>query len=110
MGSARNRGAFLIRHLRQSSRRQTTLCAPGVLWDVLPDRRAVLEFHEDNETCIGAIKSGYSPAMRHIKRTHGVCLRWLTEPFAAPGCNLFYERSALQAADIYTKAFAVPAE
>ena len=88
-----------------------TFGLPGLdLWDTLLQRKAVLEFHEDSETCIGAIKSGYSPAMRHIKRTHGVCLRWLAERFVDRSCHLYYERSALQAADIYTKAFPVPAE
>ena len=56
------------------------------------------------------MRHGYSPALRHIKRTHGVCLRWLAERFRDLRCNLFYERSALQAADIYTKAFTIPAE
>ena len=56
------------------------------------------------------MRHGFSPAMRRIKRTHGVCLRWLAERFRNPGCRLFYERSALQAADIYTKAFNVPQE
>ena len=84
---------------------------PGLdLWDVLLQRQVVLQFHEDNETCIGAMKYGYSPSMRHLKRTHGVCLRWLAERFATTSCDLFYERPVLQAADIYTKAFAVPAE
>ena len=80
------------------------------VWDKLLGRNAVLSFHEDSETAIGAIRNGYSPAMRHIKRTHGVCLRWLAEVFSKTDTDLFYERSALQAADIYTKAFSVPSE
>ena len=80
------------------------------VWDRLLDRTVVLEFHEDNETAIGAMRHGYSPALRHIGRTHGVCIRWLAKRFNSPTYNLFYERSALQAADIYTKAFVVPAE
>ena len=56
------------------------------------------------------MRYGYSPAMRHLGRTHGVCLRWLSERFKESQTNLYYERSALQAADIYTKAFTVPAE
>ena len=70
----------------------------------------VLEFHEDNETAVGAMKTGYSPTMKYLGRTHGVCLRWLAERFRDPLTHLFYERSALQAADVYTKAFTVPAE
>ena len=80
------------------------------LWDKLLGRSAVLQFHEDNETAIGAMRNGYSPALRHVKRTHGVCIRWLAERFANPLYHLFYERSALQAADIYTKGFTVPSE
>ena len=37
--------------------------------------------------------------MRHLNRTHGVCISWLKEN------NLFYERSAKQSGDIYTKMF-----
>ena len=75
------------------------------LWERLLCRKVTLEFHEDNETCIGAMRCGYSAAMRHLGRTHGVCLRWLAERFHEARYKLYYERSALQAADIYTKAF-----
>ena len=75
------------------------------LWERLLCRKVILEFHEDNETCIGAMRCGYSAAMRHLGRTHGVCLRWLAERFHEAQYKLYYERSALQAADIYTKAF-----
>jgi len=74
------------------------------------ERRVVLEFHEDNETAIIAMRTGYSPVMRHISRTHGVDLRWLAAMFGRDDLKLYYERSALQAADIYTKGFTVPAE
>ena len=80
------------------------------LWDALLGRSVSLVFHEDNETAITAMRHGHSPAMRHLSRTHGVCLRWLAERFRTDECVLLYERSALQAADIYTKAFVVPAE
>ena len=56
------------------------------------------------------MRSGCSPALRHVKRTHGVCVRWLAERFSNPLYRLFYERSALQAADIYTKGFTIPSE
>ena len=64
-----------------------------------------IQFHEDNATACTVLKSGYSGAMRHIERNHGVKLRSLAERFCGPHFNLFYERSALMAADIYTKAF-----
>ena len=77
------------------------------LWSViLKDPDLVVNFHEDNQTAILAMRSGYSPTMRHIERTHGVCLRWLAERFAEPSHKLTYERSALQSGDIYTKSFA----
>ena len=79
------------------------------IWERLLGRDVRLHFHEDNETAIIAKRHGYSPALRHIRRAHGVCLRWLAERFAHEYRNLFYERSALQEADIYTKAFTVPA-
>ena len=48
---------------------------------------------------------GYSQTMRHLERTHGVCLRSLAERFNDGTFELVYERSALQAGDIYTKGF-----
>ena len=80
------------------------------LWSTLFLRPVTLDFHEDNETAVGAMRTGHSPALRNIKRTHGVCLRWLAERFAQPDVKLYYERSVLQAADVYTKGFTVPAE
>ena len=64
------------------------------LWETVLVRRVVLEFHEDNETTILAMHNGYSPALRHIKRTHGLCLRWLCERFSGEGFKLYYEQSA----------------
>ena len=80
------------------------------LWNPLMGRKVTLEFHEDNSTAVTAMKHGYSPAMKHLERTHGVCLRWLAERFTEEQCHLFYERTALMAADIYTKAFTTPSE
>jgi hypothetical protein len=39
-----------------------------------------------------------------------VCLRFLAERFIEDQCHLYYERTALMAADIYTKAFSTPSE
>ena len=81
------------------------------LWTILlqmPDLSIVL--HEDNETAIIAMRQGHSAAMRHLQRTHGVALRSLAEHFRRPGMDLVYERTALQSADIYTKAFSDSAD
>ena len=64
-----------------------------------------IQFHEDNSTAVSVLKSGYSGAMRHIERNRGIRLRALAERFASGDFAVFYERSALMAADIYTKAF-----
>ena len=81
------------------------------LWSVILERPdATIRFHEDNETAIIVMKQGYSAAMRHLERTHGVCLRWLAERFHEPAYVLDYERSALMSADVYTKAFSCQAE
>jgi len=81
------------------------------LWSLLlakPDLH--LTFHEDNATAIIAMQQGYSNTMRHLERTHGVCLRALAERFHEPFYHLVYERSALQSGDIYTKGFTNAAE
>jgi hypothetical protein len=71
------------------------------VWDALLGRDVTLEFHEDNSTAVTAMKHGHSPAMKYLERTHGVCLLFLAERFIEKQCHLFYERSALMAADIY---------
>ena len=72
---------------------------------ILKDKKMVIQFHEDNATACIVLKTGYSGAMRHIERNHGIRLRALAERFRGDDFHLFYERSALMAADIYTKAF-----
>ena len=67
-----------------------------------------LYFHEDNETAISIMQSGYSQSLRHIQRTHGINLRALHERFKEPWYHLMYQRSALMSADIYTKGFPLP--
>ena len=76
------------------------------LWCLLLGRpKFQIQFHEDNATAVIVLKSGYSGAMRHIERNHGIRLRASAERFASEDFFMFYERSALMAADIYTKAF-----
>jgi len=84
-----------------------TFGTPAIdIWSLaLGSNQLTIQFHEDNATACTVLKSGYSGAMRHIERNHGVKLRSLAERFRSPDFHLFYERSALMAADIYTKAF-----
>ena len=43
--------------------------------------------------------------MRHLERSHGVCISWMHEMFARDYMYLAYEVTDRMAADIYTKAF-----
>ena len=68
----------------------------------------VSHFHEDNTAFIRVMKTGRNPAMRHVGRVHGVDLASMHEKFQpAPtgSINIFYEQSALMAADIFTKGY-----
>ncbi len=67
-----------------------------------------IKFMEDNTATIQVIKHGHSKALRHLNRTHDVSLRWVKEVFDnTKGLTIGYIRSLFQAADIFTKAFAV---
>ena len=43
--------------------------------------------------------------MRHLERSHGVCISWMHEMFTRDYMYLAYEVTDRMAADIYTKAF-----
>ena len=43
--------------------------------------------------------------MRHLGRTHKVCIAWLHETFQSDNMMLDYIESGGQCADIFTKAF-----
>ena len=44
------------------------------LWKPFTKVEIPLLFHEDNESAISIIRSGLNPTMRHIDRTHGICI------------------------------------
>ena len=75
------------------------------LWDTLLGKKNSLRFEEDNDATFKIIKKGRSPALGHVKRTHGVCLRWLFDICATPDVAIQYCRSEYQSADIFTKNF-----
>ena len=52
---------------------------------------------------IQVCKTGRNPTMRHIERTHKMCVSWLHEMLTAKEFELLYEVTANQAADIFTK-------
>ena len=62
-------------------------------------------FYDDNKAMIGVVRSGRNPTMRHLERSHGVCISWMHEMFSRDYMCLAYEVTERMAADIYTKAF-----
>ena len=66
------------------------------------------KFHEDNQAMIRVVKTGRNPTMRHLNRVHRVSVASMHQTCTGPRVELFYEKSAEMAADIYTKAFTSP--
>ncbi len=65
----------------------------------------VLHFHVDNQAMAAVIRSGRNPTMKHLSRTHGICISWMYEQCIADEIQVKYVTTTLMAADIYTKAF-----
>ena len=63
-------------------------------------------FAEDNQATIRVCRSGRSPSLRHLARTHRVSLSWLYEVFQRGDVKLGYIVTTSQAADIFTKPIA----
>jgi hypothetical protein len=83
--------------------------APGYPWEGLmggsPSGRNQLFFHEDNQAMIQIVRTGRNPTMRHLGRVHKIAVAWLHEQWVAGVFIIFYEKTDLMAADIYTKSF-----
>jgi hypothetical protein len=75
------------------------------LWERILQRRVHSYFAEDNTTAIQVMKTGESPTMRHLGRTHGISLKWIAEAVARNNIEVYHEQSDLMAADIFTKAY-----
>lgn len=45
------------------------------------------------------------PEIRHLNRTHNVCLKWMHEVVSGPNFELQYCNTKDQIADIFTKPF-----
>ena len=59
---------------------------------------------EDNQAIILVVRTGYSPKLRHITRTHKSNLSGLSEVFQDDSAELEYCRTDDQAADIFAKS------
>ncbi len=76
-----------------------------ILWEYILNRDVRLTLQGDNTATIAIIKSGKSPTLRHISRTHRVNLRWLHDVLCSGAYGIEYVKTDLQAADIFTKPF-----
>ena len=74
------------------------------LWEKLMGS-ARLEVYEDNDAAIRCVRTGRNPTMRHLGRTHGICIAWLHEQYARSAFSLHDTASCMMSADIYTKSF-----
>ena len=58
--------------------------------------------HGDNSASISIARTGKNPTMRHMGRTHGVSLFWLTGEIRDGRLDLVYIVTTNMAADIFT--------
>jgi hypothetical protein len=84
----------------------------GLYTDALPDqtvlelilgRNIPLILHEDNQACIHILKSGYSPKLKSMNRTHKLSIAAIHESIRDLGLELRYTESGDQLADLFTK-------
>ena len=75
------------------------------LWTCLSPTQPRIIFYDDSQAMISVIRSGKNPTMRHLERTHGLCIAWMHEVFMPDTILLVYEITAKMAADIHTKPF-----
>ena len=85
------------------------------LLDLICERKVDMVMFEDNTATIQIIKTGKNPTMRHLLRHQGINIRVLHETFYPRDpdtfelidsqCHMHYIISAMQKADIFTKAF-----
>ena len=75
------------------------------LWKLLSATDPNFVFYDDNQTMIGVVRTGKNPTMRHLERSHGICIAWMHEVFQEGYVGLAYEVTAKMAANIHTKAF-----
>ena len=64
-----------------------------------------LHMHGDNSASISIARTGKNPTMRHMGRTHGVSLSWLTGELRDGRLDLGYIVTTSMTADIFTKFY-----
>eukprot|EP00973_Karenia_brevis_P016774 2296993-Karenia_brevis.AAC.1 len=61
---------------------------------------------QDNQATIITARAGYSPKLRHLRRTHKINLSSIKEVLDREGMTIRYVNTNQQVADIFTKAVA----
>ena len=74
------------------------------LFDILLGRKVDLYILEDNQSTIRVCRTGFSPKLRHVSRTHKINLGSVSEALEDPHIYLEYCHTSFQAADIFTKS------
>ena len=95
-----------------------TAGSPGmIMWERLSGQRQgesdttgtrlphTLLVHGDNSASISIAKSGKNPTMRHMGRTHGVSLSWISNEIKCKRFDLGYIHASDMATDIFTKFY-----
>ena len=75
------------------------------MWEAIFDREVKILVHEDNTAMIAICQSGRNPTMRVLERAHPLSAAYSHEQFTRGDVELRCTKSALMAADIYTKSF-----
>ena len=73
--------------------------------DRILQRKTQISFLEDNTAMMRVCQTGKNPTMRHLGRTHGICVSWLHERVTADSCTMYHCDTTKQSADIYTKGY-----
>jgi len=81
----------------------------SLLWDIILQRTVSSTLMEDNSAALVVMKHGFSPSMRHLLRTHRICLAALHEAIVENGTDLEQCASNRMKADGFTKRFAATA-
>ena len=78
------------------------------LWSIMMNRTIKGVIHEDNQSTITVIETGYSPQMRHLQKHHRISLGLVHELCKNTDIELIHVESKLQKGDILTKGLSRP--
>jgi hypothetical protein len=78
------------------------------LWSVMLGRNLQCVVHEDNMSTITVVKSGYSPQLRHINKTHRISLGIVHEICAGKDISMNHCDTEKQKGDLFTKGLQRP--